>query len=166
MFLPAERFPHTFRLQAAWNVIRAEGQTLPGGEFCPWPETALHDGGWSVYGLFAAGRAILANCVFCPETTKLLQHLPGVTNAGFSRLAAGSRIRPHTGYAGTVLRLHLGLVVPPGCGLRVGTETRSWQEGQCLLFDDKIDHEAWNGGDGDRLILLVDFQPDTDGTPS
>ena len=80
--------------------------------------------------------------------------------AGFSRLAPGAHIVPHRGYegySGYVLRLHLGLDVPAGCGIRVGTETKGWQEGKCLVFDDSFEHEAWNRGDRTRTVLLCDF---------
>jgi hypothetical protein len=30
----------------------------------------------------------------------------------------------------------MGLIVPPGSSIRVGTEERSWQEGTCFVFDD------------------------------
>jgi hypothetical protein len=56
-----------------------------------------------------------------------------------------------------VLRLHLGLDVPAECAMRVGTETKSWQEGKCLVFDDSFEHEAWNRGDRTRTVLLCDF---------
>ena len=52
----------------------------------------------------------------------------GVTTAGFSRLAPGTHIKPHVGYTSEVLRCHLGLIVPPDCALRVGSETRRWEE--------------------------------------
>jgi len=61
------------------------------------------------------------------------------------------------GWVRTVYRLHLGLVVPTACGLRVGSETRSWRDGECLIFDDTIEHEAWNRSEKSRLILLLDF---------
>lgn len=51
-------------------------------------------------------------------------------------------------------------MVPEGdCALRVGPETRRWQAGQCIVFDDTTDHEAWNLTDSPRIVLLVDFMP-------
>jgi aspartyl/asparaginyl beta-hydroxylase (cupin superfamily) len=47
------------------------------------------------------------------------------------------------------------------CGLRVGSTSRTWQRGRCLLFDDAFDHEAWNYGSRDRTVLIVDvWHPD------
>jgi aspartyl/asparaginyl beta-hydroxylase (cupin superfamily) len=77
--------------------------------------------------------------------------------AGFSSLAPGTHIEPHTGFTNAVLRCHLGLVVPSGCSMRVGSETREWTEGGVLVFDDTIEHEVWHRGTSPRVILLVDF---------
>jgi aspartyl/asparaginyl beta-hydroxylase (cupin superfamily) len=94
----------------------------------------------------------------CPRTAALLlTHVPGLTTAGFSRLAPGTHIKPHVGWVETVYRLHMGLVVPPDCALRVGAETRRWREGECLIFDDTVEHEAWNRSCEPRVVLLLDF---------
>ncbi|HXU80612.1 MAG TPA: aspartyl/asparaginyl beta-hydroxylase domain-containing protein, partial [Polyangia bacterium] len=71
--------------------------------------------------------------------------------------APGTHIKPHVGWVRTVYRLHLGLVVPPDCALRVGAETTPWREGACLVFDDTVEHEAWNRSGQDRVVLLLDF---------
>ncbi|MFC5743218.1 aspartyl/asparaginyl beta-hydroxylase domain-containing protein [Dyella tabacisoli] len=157
MFYPTATLSAAATLEAHWLTIRAECLALPHHEFTAWPEPALYNRGWDVYGLYADTQALMENCVFCPRTAILLGQLTGVVNAGFSRMAAGTRILPHVGYTSAVLRLHLALQVPAGCGLRVGGERRSWQAGRCLLFDDTVEHEAWNEGVHDRLVLLVDF---------
>jgi beta-hydroxylase len=41
--------------------------------------------------------------------------------------------------------------------MRVGSETRTWREGECLAFDDTVDHEAWNRTMTTRTVLLFDF---------
>jgi aspartyl/asparaginyl beta-hydroxylase (cupin superfamily) len=74
----------------------------------------------------------------------------------FSILKPRTRIPPHTGVANTRLVLHLPLIVPEGCGFRVGGETRAWREGDAWVFDDTIEHEAWNDSDEPRAILICD----------
>jgi aspartyl/asparaginyl beta-hydroxylase (cupin superfamily) len=76
----------------------------------------------------------------------------------FSRLKPGARIPPHNGLANTRLICHLPLIVPPKCGFRVGNDVREWTEGKAWVFDDSINHEAWNGSDQTRVILLFDIQ--------
>jgi beta-hydroxylase len=77
--------------------------------------------------------------------------------AGFSRLAGRTHVEPHVGWAASVYRLHLALDVPAECRLRVADDVRSWQVGRCLIFDDTVEHEAWNGSDCPRGVLLLDF---------
>ena len=74
----------------------------------------------------------------------------------FSLLRPGARIPPHSGLVNTRLICHLPLIVPPGCGFRVGNDTRTPVEGKVWAFDDTIEHEAWNNSDKDRVILLFE----------
>lgn len=74
----------------------------------------------------------------------------------FSLFRGHARIPAHTGMFNTRLICHLPLIVPPGCGFRVGNETREWREGKLLIFDDSIEHEAWNDSGEDRVVLIFD----------
>ena len=157
-FLDPADFPFTAVLEENAPIIRDElDRILPGDAFISWPETFLYNEGWDVFGFSFFGKRIPENCALCPRTAAIVEAMAEVTTAGFSRLSPGTRIRPHTGYTDTVLRCHLGLVTPAGCGLRVGEETRAWEEGKCLIFDDTLEHEAWNDSKEDRIVLLLDF---------
>ena len=57
---------------------------------------------------------------------------------------------------GARLVVHLPLIVPPGCGFRVGGQTREWEPGKAFVFDDSINHEAWNDSDLPRAVLIFD----------
>ena len=84
-------------------------------------------------------------------------HIPGrAPSAFFSMLKPHTRIPPHTGVTNTRAIVHLPLIVPPGCGFRVGGETREWKEGTAFAFDDTIEHEAWNDSDELRAVLIFD----------
>ena len=123
-------------------------------------------GAWSECVLLSGPGVVHAeNCARCPRTAALLLSVAaarecarhGVGEALFSALAPGTRLRPHCGSTNSRLTCHLGLVVPAGCGLRVGDETRQWEEGRCLVFDDSFEHEAYNDSDSTRIVLLVNF---------
>jgi aspartyl/asparaginyl beta-hydroxylase (cupin superfamily) len=99
----------------------------------------------------------------CPRTAEaaraaphcdVAQHGP---NVFFSILEPRTRIPPHTGVTNARLTVHLPLIVPPGCGFRVGSETREWTPGRAWVFDDTIEHEAWNDSDTPRAILIFDI---------
>ena len=63
----------------------------------------------------------------------------------------------------TRLICHLPLIVPPNCRLRVGNEVRNVEAGKMLIFDDSIEHEAWNDSDETRVILLFEiWRPELD----
>ena len=36
-------------------------------------------------------------------------------------------------------------------------EVRDWEEGKLLIFDDTIEHEAWNDSNEDRILLIFDI---------
>lgn len=75
----------------------------------------------------------------------------------YSLLRPGTHIKPHNGMLNTRLICHLPLITNQACALRVGNETRGWEQGKLLIFDDSIEHEAWNRGDATRIILLFEI---------
>jgi hypothetical protein len=126
---------------------------------------ALRDGGdWGVLALCEAGWIDPDYVERCPRTwDTLLRHAPVPRVPGwgpsvvFSMLKSGAHIGAHTGMYDTRLICHLPLIVPPGCRFRVGDEVREWEEGKLLIFDDTIEHEAWNDGPEDRVVLIFDI---------
>ncbi len=157
MFIDVTQFPFTTVLEQEWQAILAEYLALPDDSFQPWVQREMYDGGWGVYGLIAFSKRIEPALRSCPQTARLLEQIPGLTTAGFSKLAAGAHIQPHIGWVRTVYRAHLGLVTPEHCAIRVGSEVRPWQAGKCLIFDDTEEHEAWNRSAQNRIVLLFDF---------
>jgi len=118
---------------------------------------------WSAYYLWNQGTANPAHIARCPRTMQALQRAPQCNVAGhgptvfFSILDAHTHIPPHTGVTNTRLTVHLPLIVPPACSFRVGGETRAWEPGQAWVFDDTIEHEAWNRSDTPRAVLIFDI---------
>ena len=119
---------------------------------------------WTAFHLYQHGRRIEANCARCPDTLAALALAPQPhalnrsPSAMFSVLKARTRIPPHTGVSNTRLVAHLALSVPQACGFRVGSETRAWREGCAWVFDDTIEHEAWNDSDVARAVLIFDVR--------
>lgn len=149
-------FPFLQVLESEWRSIRRELDALDASHFIDWPSDD-HIGSWTAFGLYAMQRKLGENCQLCPETTHLVEQVPGLVTAGFSALAPGTRILPHRDLSNVTLRCHLGLVVPEGCRMRVGAETRSWAEGRWLVFDGAVEHEVWHDGTARRIVLLLDF---------
>ncbi len=118
---------------------------------------------WSAYFLWNQSKTVPEHIARCPVTARLLETAPRcrieyrAPTAFYSILDANTRIPPHTGVTNTRCTVHLPLVVPPDCGFRVGSTTREWVPGQAWVFDDTIEHEAWNLSDTPRAILLFDI---------
>ena len=118
---------------------------------------------WGVYYLWQEGLPIPEHIARFPRTVAALQawprcDVPGCSpTAVFSILDAKTRIPAHTGVSNTRLIVHLPLIVPPGCGFRVGAERREWQPGKAFVFDDTFEHEAWNDSDVPRAVLILDI---------
>jgi aspartate beta-hydroxylase len=118
---------------------------------------------WSAYFLSNQGVEQPSHIARCPLTMRALKAAPlcDVTARAptvfFSILDASTTIPPHSGVTNTRLTVHLPLIVPPDCGFRVGSETREWIPGQAWVFDDTIEHEAWNRSDAPRAILIFDI---------
>jgi len=121
-----------------------------------------HSRRWSAYFLWNQGRVEESHLSRCPRTAAVLGCVPQVDIPGrgptafFSILEPHTKIPPHTGVTNTRVTVHLPLIVPPGCGFRVGGETREWKIGTGWVFDDTIEHEAWNDSDAPRAILIFD----------
>ena len=123
----------------------------------------LNDPSWSAFYLWKDGTLMEEQAARCPATVEALRNVP-MSRVGsrtpsvlFSLLRPGAHIPAHTGMLNSRLICHLPLIVPEGCWLRVGNETRAVEEGKMLIFDDSIEHEAKNDSGETRIILLFDI---------
>lgn len=165
-FDPAE-FAWARPLEANWEVIRKEldgilreRDSLPNFQDISEDQARISkDDRWKTFFFYGYGYRMDDNCARCPETTRLIENVPGMTTAFFSILAPGKHIPAHRGPYKGVMRYHLGLQVPEpreNCRIRVGDDIGHWQEGCSLMFDDTYEHEVWNETDGVRVVLFLD----------
>jgi aspartyl/asparaginyl beta-hydroxylase (cupin superfamily) len=169
-------FPWLDRIEAATDAIRDEFLAVLESEEGFTPYISYPDGvplnqwaelnnspRWSAFHLYKMGKRVDANACKCPQTMKALEDapqpdLPGRTPAAmFSLLKPRTRIPPHHGVTNVRLVTHLPLIIPAGCGFRVGNDTRQWIPGKAWVFDDTIEHEAWNDSDKLRVVLIFDI---------
>lgn len=161
-FWDSQQFEWVPRLEAQFETIRSELLRLRDTHtFGPHPQADLiGEGVWAEYHFFDAEKKFEQNCVQCPQTTEIIESIVDAESCGlkyFSALAPDTVVKPHCGPYNLRLRCHLGLVIPDDCGIRVGGETRSWDEGKCVIFDDSFFHESWNKSNRTRIVLLIDF---------
>jgi len=161
-------FPWAAEVEKEWHLIRAEldrlllrKADLPSfHDISTDVATISTDAGWKTFFLTGYGLTSENNTQMCPETWRIVQKIPGLQTAMFSIFEPGKHLPAHRGPYNGVLRLHLGLKVPPHpdkIAIRVDTQVCHWQEGRALIFDDAFEHEAWNHSDETRVVLFVDF---------
>jgi len=176
-FFERDAFPWLDALEAATEEIRKELVTVLVSDraglepYIQYPDSVPLDQWrdlnksrrWSAYFLWNQSKPQPDHLARCPRTAELLKSVPKCDVAGrgptafFSILDPHTEIPPHTGVTNTRLTVHLPLIVPPNCGFRVGSETREWEPGKAWVFDDTIEHQAWNRSDSPRAVLIFDI---------
>ncbi|MEW2299253.1 aspartyl/asparaginyl beta-hydroxylase domain-containing protein [Streptomyces sp. NPDC006655] len=124
---------------------------------------------WQALYLFRKGALVGESAESVPTAFDVLKReavdtgkLCPLLECHFSTLLPGASVAPHCDLWNFSINLHLAVDIPEGCGITVAGETRTWQEGKCLLFDYSFEHEAWNRGTRPRTCLLVDlWHPET-----
>lgn len=169
-------FPWLPELEAATDMIRDELLAMtaqgmdgfapyiaypPGAPVNQWAELN-HSEKWTSRWLWLDGVRQDEVCARCPRTAALLESLPMAEQPGFaptavfSALQPHTHIPPHTGSTNARLLVHLPLILPGPARFRVGNDERPWRMGEAWVFDDTIEHEAWNDADETRVILIFD----------
>ncbi|MCY7398135.1 MAG: aspartyl/asparaginyl beta-hydroxylase domain-containing protein [Sphingomonas bacterium] len=180
-FYDAHGFDWVAGFEAGVPAMRAEVEQLlaHSDAFHPYVEgdadrpnrghALLGDARWSAFDLWRGGQEVEDNARRCPATMAALRSAPMPRIAGrspmalFSQLRPRTHIPPHWGMLNTRLICHIPLIVPPHCRLRVGNEVRQVEAGRAMIFDDSIEHEAWNDSDETRVVLLFEiWRPELD----
>ncbi len=175
-FFDRAEFPWLDPIEAATDAIREEFLAVLEAEegFTPYityPPDVPHaqfaelnnSPRWSAFHLYKLGKLIEENAAKCPVTMAALEGAPQPDQprrtpaAMFSLLKPKTRIPPHNGVTNVRLVTHLPLIIPDHCGFRVGNDTRQWVPGRAWVFDDTIEHEAWNDSDLLRVVLIFDI---------
>lgn len=161
-------------MEAMTDAIVAELATVRAqeAEFAPYVQTSADrpapnnplrdDSSWGALYFWQNGAPVEENARRCPAVMAALAHAPMPVIEGrspialWSLLKPGTHIQPHHGLLNTRLICHLPLLAPGDCALRVGAETRTWRKGEMLIFDDSIEHEAWNRSQDTRVVLLFE----------
>jgi predicted ATP-grasp superfamily ATP-dependent carboligase len=158
-------FPWRSVLENDFESIRAEVQEArASARFRPHHQKLTDQGDWNTLYFYSGNRRLDQGNAVCPRIAHALTDLPRAGNDGqayLSVLSGKTHIKPHCGPTNVRLRCHFGIDVPDACCIRVASEIVRWETGRCLFFDDSFEHEVWNFGDQERVVLIVDiWHPD------
>jgi len=170
-------------LEEKYPAMRREAEALLTGgvDFAPYIKTTkerpqgdvhgmLENRDWSTIFLWEDGAPVEQHTKLCPtifetvlENAPLCHIGPRAPSVMLSLLRPSAHIPPHTGMLNCRYICHLPLIIPSGCGFRVGERQIEWEEGKMLMFDDTVQHEAWNKGSENRVVLIFDiWRPELD----
>ncbi|HEY3814453.1 MAG TPA: aspartyl/asparaginyl beta-hydroxylase domain-containing protein [Caulobacteraceae bacterium] len=170
---PTDRLAWAGAVEAAAADIRAEYRAAVenGAPFAPYVHGDIKADAWkdlsgkldwSSLHLYREARLTPIAQHF-PKTLKALEaaDIPRVADGAaiemfFSRLKPGAHIPPHYGCANNRITVHLPLIIPSDCAIRVGDDLHEWTEGKLFAFDDSYEHEAWNRSGEDRVVLIFE----------
>ena len=169
-FYEIDNFPELIPLRDAWKEIRDEalehidsfyvvGETIP--------DDRNTTGQWKMMPVKPASDDLTLDNhqggdiaekmeLWKDEFPKLREMCDAIDGNEYclSLLGPGGHIAAHSHGRNRVSAI-LGLDVPRLCYLRVGTKVRSTVNGEFNIFAFREKHEAWNGSDKARLVLLI-----------
>ena len=177
--LPARWSPSSIpwspAIEAAFPDIRAEvvdyisrttiPQTAEVSGLDPDSEEGQHAapadrGRWRSLMLECFGNTIEENARHFPATLAAIKTAKGSTSIGFSALDPNSHIATHVGPNKGALRYQMPIVTPgppTSARIRIGPEMVPWSEGEPVVFDLSVNHEAWNDSDETRVLLMFEI---------
>ncbi|WP_298315512.1 aspartyl/asparaginyl beta-hydroxylase domain-containing protein [uncultured Aquimarina sp.] len=94
------------------------------------------------------------NQKLAPISTKILSEIEGLKAYAFSCLAPGGHIRPHkhnNPYVTAILCIQDG----GDSYIKVEGEKKKFKNGEFIIFDYTKEHEVYNNGSSDRIVLLI-----------
>lgn len=158
-----DRLPWNAELLRRWPLVRAEWDAfVAAGGRLPLIDDVIdehqgNEGPWRAGLLVSRGRPCGIAPRF-PVTVDALRGVPGLRSALWSELDSGTELPEHSGPNAGVLRYHLGVRCGQGAGLKVGSVTVPYVDGESVLFDDTVAHSAWNRGTSPRVTLFCEVE--------
>lgn len=149
------------RLALEYDSLRSDNKLLLDQDCIQ----AGNNGQWERFEITGASNNIETSTGCSKDTPSSCQFLEearhvtpvAILRLGFSVIQSGTWIKPHHGMTNEMLKFHLGVKVPTGgCAtMRVANETKSWEEGKVMLFDDSFEHEVHNRCDEERVVFQL-----------
>jgi len=113
---------------------------------------------WKWFPLLDQNGWNTKNCQELPFLSNLLVNEPSIVSASISIIEPGMKIPPHRGYMKSILRYHLGVIIPTDKKpfIVVGGNKYYWKEGEGVMFDDMFVHYVENPSAYRRAVLFID----------
>ncbi|MFH7023874.1 MAG: aspartyl/asparaginyl beta-hydroxylase domain-containing protein [Heteroscytonema crispum UTEX LB 1556] len=158
--------PKAKLLEENYKIIKKEAlQSIESNTVLkPYYYPGVNEGGWDSIYLILEGKKVEKSILYFPKTLELVEHISNHTRLETAELLVlkpGEVVKPHRDPASSFIICQLGISIPENCGISVGGESRTWEEGKCIFFDPSYEHTVWNYSNKPRVVLLIAFfKPD------
>lgn len=146
------------RVMADPEALTQQGNNIWAGALTE--DASSYGMGWKTLVLMDRGCWDPVNVNLFPAAAQAV-HSSGVpvTEVFFASMQPNSRIEPHSDFTNFVLTSHLALDIPYSgenkCRLTIADQTREWINGEIMMFDTSLLHDAVNDSDKTRYILML-----------
>jgi aspartate beta-hydroxylase len=140
------------------SELKSQGNNIWAGALTD--DASSYGVGWKTLVLMDRGRWDPINTKLFPVTARAVfdSKVP-VTEVFFASMEPNTSIKTHTDFTNFVLTSHLPIDIPYSgenkCRLTIGNDTRQWLNGQIMVFDTSLQHDAINESDKTRYILMM-----------
>ena len=166
---PREKFPWAPNVEALYPEVRTEMEQMLRHvemmprvhDIIPTTEYIFTKRDWRQVPFYLYGAKIEEHCNLYPKTWEAFQRVEGLVVGTVSILSPGESVPLHDHTYKGLLIFHLGVIVPQegdGCGMHIGKETITWDEGGVKVIDPTYEHETWNKTDRYRVLLLGELR--------
>ena len=145
------------------ELLKRYDELAPFQTMSPDQELLTREDNWKFFFLKCAAFRFKKNISLMPDTMRTVDRYPEIVSAYLSILAPGASLPPHRGPWSGILRVHLGVIIPPpnkdggGPHILVDGEQYDWKEGEVVFFDDTYEHMAFNPTHYHRVVLFMDI---------
>jgi aspartate beta-hydroxylase len=170
-FWPVDDFSWAAKLKKSFKIILDEFKTVTndmkrlqqqGNNIWAGALTKQADSygdGWRTLVLMNRGTWDTTNAQLFPRTARVVREsgIPAV-EVFFASMKPHSSIKMHSDFTNFVLTSHLALDIPENgmnkCRINVGDDCRQWLNGDIMMFDTSMMHDAINETESYRYILM------------
>ena len=142
-------------IRTEWDTRCSEGLELPHISDLI-REDQGNEGGWRAGLLMSRGQPIKPLASLFPTAISMVKEIPGIWSVLWSVFEPGTELPTHVGPNAGMLRFHLGVDCGNDSGLKLGERMFPYRNGEAILFDDTVEHSAWNRGSRRRVTLFCE----------
>lgn len=144
-------------IKAEWDAFVADDGRLPLIEDLFGSSQGNVGSWWRLGPLISRRRPLPPLAALFPTTVAALSAVPDLLSAVWSVFGPGAELPPHAGINAGSLNFLFGVHCPDGTGHEIQGRSVDLEEGGMVVFDDNLEHAAWNRSEEPRVLIIGDL---------